>query len=178
MMKKIALCLLVCLVAATSIQAQKIGWTSADSVARALPEFQQAIAQLRKSSNSYNQELKRKQEEFNRKYQSFVQDAQAGNMLPAIQESREAELQRLNEELKGFEQRANQYIAAERQQLLAPIYNRIEKAIRAEGKAGNYDFIFEQDELRSVPFLVYKSEDDLTQKIIERLKAQPAASDK
>ncbi len=73
MLKKIALLLL--LIVPMSVFAQKFGHLKSADVLTVMPEFTKAQADLDAMSKEYQTEMQRTQEEFNKKYQEFLAQA-------------------------------------------------------------------------------------------------------
>ncbi|MEZ4894595.1 MAG: OmpH family outer membrane protein [Saprospiraceae bacterium] len=72
------------------------------------------------------------------------QAAYQGGMLTPVQaQTRELELQQQQEAIQKFEQEAQQMVASKREELLKPILDSIDKAIKAVATTNQYKMIFD-----------------------------------
>ena len=135
MLKKIALVLMLALPMGVFAQNLKFGHINAQEIVSAMPEFAKAQSDIEALDKQLTSELQRTQEEFNKKYQEF-QQAIAKDSLPAnIAERRQKELQDMMQRQEQFQQEA--------QQQMAPIYKKLDDAIKAVGAAEGVIYIFD-----------------------------------
>ena len=64
-----------------------------------------------------------------------------------IKQRREQELNELGQKIQTFEQVANQDIQQQQQKLMAPIYEKINTAIKAVGDENGYTYILEDSQV-------------------------------
>ena len=134
MLKKIALVMLLALPMGVFAQNLKFGHINAQEIITVMPEFTKA---------QLTAELQRTQEEFNKKYQEF-QQAIAKDSLPAnIAERRQKELQDMMQRQEQFQQDAQQQMAKAQNDAMAPIYKKLDGAIKAVGAAEGVIYIFD-----------------------------------
>ncbi|MFN0216102.1 MAG: OmpH family outer membrane protein [Saprospiraceae bacterium] len=74
---------------------------------------------------------------------SLQREYDAGNLTPLQAQQRQAELQKQQESLQKFEQEANQMVNAKREELLKPILEKVDVAIKAVAKENGYTMIFD-----------------------------------
>ncbi len=129
---------------AFSMQAQalKIGYTNTDYILSKLPETKQIESDLKTHRNQLGAQLKSKQEEFERKYQSFI-DGQA-TMTDVVKNDVQTELQALQESIQKFAQEAEKSMQNKQVQLLAPVYERIDGGIKEVAQEHGYSHVFSQ----------------------------------
>jgi len=140
MLKKIALVLMLALPMGVFAQNLKFGHINAQEIVSAMPEFAKAQSDIDKQLTS---ELQRTQEEFNKKYQEF-QQAIAKDSLPAnIAERRQKELQDMMQRQEQFQQEAQQQMQKAQADAMAPIYKKLDDAIKAVGAAEGVIYIFD-----------------------------------
>ena len=92
-------------------------------------------------NNQYETQLASMNEEFQRKYQDYM--AQEATMAEAIKQIRQQELQEMQQRIQLFYQTAEQDIQKKQQELLAPVHEKMTKAIKAVGDREGYTYIFD-----------------------------------
>ena len=143
MLKKIALVLMLALPMGVFAQNLKFGHINAQEIVSAMPEFAKAQSDIEALDKQLTSELQRTQEEFNKKYQEF-QQAIAKDSLPAnIAERRQKELQDMMQRQEQFQQEAQQQMAKAQNDAMAPIYKKLDDAIKAVGAAEGVIYIFD-----------------------------------
>ena len=143
MLKKIALVLMLALPMGVFAQNLKFGHINAQEIVSAMPEFAKAQSDIEALDKQLTSELQRTQEEFNKKYQEF-QQAIAKDSLPAnIAERRQKELQALGQRQEQFQQEAQQQMQKAQADAMAPIYKKLDDAIKAVGAAEGVIYIFD-----------------------------------
>ena len=147
MLKKIALLALLIIPMSIFAQTLKFGHVRSYEVIQIMPEYEKAMADLQDLQKKYTDEIKRANDEFNRKYQEFIQ--QQDSLPRNIAERRQKELQDLMERGQQFEH------------LTAPIFKKVEDAIIAVGQEGQYTYIFDLSRT-SIPYVNDKQSTDVT----------------
>ena len=143
MLKKIALVLMLALPMGVFAQNLKFGHINAQEIVSAMPEFAKAQSDIEALDKQLTCELQRTQEEFNKKYQEF-QQAIAKDSLPAnIAERRQKELQDMMQRQEQFQQEAQQQMQKAQADAMAPIYKKLDDAIKAVGAAEGVIYIFD-----------------------------------
>ncbi|MGL5938708.1 MAG: OmpH family outer membrane protein [Phocaeicola sp.] len=148
MLKKIALLLL--LIAPMSVFAQKFGHVKSMDIVSALPEYAKAQTDIQAMQQQYEDEIKRANDEFTKKYTEF-QNEQA-NLPKNILERRQKELQELSEKGMQFQQDAQQQLQQSYGEMMEPIYKKVEAAVKAIGQEGGYTYIFDLNRT-DIPFV-------------------------
>lgn len=143
MLKKIALVLMLALPMGVFAQNLKFDHINAQEIVSAMPEFAKAQSDIEALDKQLTSELQRTQEEFNKKYQEF-QQAIAKDSLPAnIAERRQKELQDMMQRQEQFQQEAQQQMQKAQADAMAPIYKKLDDAIKAVGAAEGVIYIFD-----------------------------------
>ena len=143
MLKKIALVLMLALPMGVFAQNLKFGHINAQEIVSAMPEFAKAQSDIEALDKQLTSELQRTQEEFNKKYQEF-QQAIAKDSLPAnIAERRQKELQDMMQRQEQLQQEAQQQMQKAQAEAMAPIYKKVDDAIKAVGAAEGVIYIFD-----------------------------------
>ena len=142
MLKKIALVLLLALPMGVFAQNLKFGHINAQEIVSAMPEFAKAQSDIEALDKQLTSELQRTQEEFNKKYQEF-QQAIAKDSPANIAERRQIELQDMMQRQEQFQQEAQQQMQKAQADAMAPIYKKLDDAIKAVGAAEGVIYIFD-----------------------------------
>src|SRR5574344_1505010 len=79
--------------------------------------------------------------EFQKKVQDY--QAQEATLAEAIKQIRQQELQEMQQRIQLFYQTAEQDIQKKQQELLAPVHEKMSKAIQAVGQKEGYTYIFD-----------------------------------
>ena len=119
----------------------KIATVDVQAIFDAMPESQTASEQLDKASQQFKAEYEMMQQEFNDKYAAY--QGLAGSTPAAIRDRRVREIQESNIEIEAFLARSQSSLAAMKQELEAPIYAKINAAIKAVGDSGRYTYILD-----------------------------------
>ena len=164
MLKKIVLAAILAL--PLSVMAQtKFGHMNSQEVITAMPEYTKAQADLDAMAKQYQEEMQRTQEEFNKKYQEFL--VQADSLPKNIAERRQKELADMDQRQQQFQQEVYQSMQKAQQDALTPIYQKLETAIQAVGKAEGVIYIF--DIARTPVAYIGAESIDLTAKVKTQL---------
>lgn len=172
MIKKILLSLLLVLTT-MQLHAQeatvplRFGYFSYDAVLKAMPDYavaQQSLATLR---TQYDEEMKRVEDEFNAKYETFL-DTQR-DLAPSIRQKRQAELQELMQKNMAFKEKARQLLQQAEHDTMQPLRQKITTAVITVGKQHAYAFILNTD-ANAVPFINPLMGEDATAAITAILK--------
>lgn len=128
-----------------TLQAQnyKIGYFDTQSVLPKMPEYKKAQADMKTYAKKLEDELKRKQQVFQKLYQDYL--AREKSMSAAAKKVAQQNLQKKNAEITQFRQTAPNNIRKKEGELLKPIYTKVENAIKAVSKEGNYNFVLRKE---------------------------------
>ena len=143
MLKKIALVLLLALPMGVFAQNLKFGHINAQEIITVMPEFTKAQNDIQTLEKQLTAELQRTQEEFNKKYQEFQQAIAKDSLPPNIAERRQKELQDMMQRQEQFQQEAQQQMQKAQADAMAPIYKKLDDAIKAVGAAEGVIYIFD-----------------------------------
>ena len=141
MLKKIALLMMLILPMGVFAQNLKFGHINAMEIVSAMPEYTKAQSELQALNKQLGQDLQRSQEEFSKKYQEFMQQKDS---LPAvIAERRQKELEDMMQRQEQFQAKAQQDMEKANNDLMAPVYKKLDDAIKAVGAAEGVIYIFD-----------------------------------
>ncbi len=164
MMKRIAFLLL--LIAPVSVFAQKFAYFRSMDVAVVMPEYAKAQTDIQAMQKTYEDEIKRTSDEFNKKFAEFQEEQK--NLPQNILERRQKELQDLQEKGMQFQQDAQQQLQKAYTDMMDPIYKKLEDAMKEVGKAGGYTFVFDLNRT-DIPYINEAEVKDITNDIKTKL---------
>ena len=106
-----------------------------------MPEVAQVKLKMDTINAQYESQLTSMQEEFQKKLQDY--QSQEATMADAVKQIRQQELQEMQQRIQLFYQTAEQDIQKKQQELLAPVHEKMSKAIKAVGEREGYTYIFD-----------------------------------
>ena len=136
-MKKIIITIMLALPIMAS--AQKFGHINTQELFSQMPEVAQVKLKMDTINSQYENQLASMNEEIQKKYQDY--QAQEATMADAIKQIRQQELQEMQQRIQLFYQTAEQDIQRKQQELLAPVHEKMAKAIKAVGEREGYTYI-------------------------------------
>jgi outer membrane protein len=167
MLKKIAFAIaLFMLPLGVSAQSYKFGHINAQEVITTMPEFIKAQSDLQVLQKKYSDDLKRTQDEFNKKYQEFMQ--QKDSLPQAIAERRQKELEDMAQRQQQFQTDAEQGMQKSQNEMLTPIYQKLDAAIKAVGQESGVIYVFDLARTQ-IPYVNETQSVNLTAKVKAKL---------
>ncbi len=161
MIKRLLLAIMIAL--PMSVFAQKFGVINTQALMETMPEMKTVQEQMEASAKKYQAEFDKLQEEFKKKYDEF--QALEESTPQTIKDRRMQEMQELDAKIQQFRETAMQDQQRQQQQLMAPIQEKVMKAIQSVGDEGGYTFIFEN----MMPVYTGKDVTDITESVKARL---------
>lgn len=122
-------------------QAPKFGHINSDDLIRALPEFDTASANLEKYRKEILNYLELMQVELNNKSDAYNKELK--NLTDLVKQTKEQELIDLNRKIGEYQTNAQDKYQAKSQELFAPVYAKVDKAIKDVGKENGFLYIFD-----------------------------------
>ena len=126
---------------AVNAQEVKIAFVNTQEVFMALPEVADMQKKLEDLNAKYKKELETMQGEYQKKYSDFI--AQQDSLTENIKVRRMQEVQDMQQRMDNFVQVAQQDVAKQQQDLLTPIQQKIQDAIKAVGAEKGYTYIID-----------------------------------
>ena len=152
-MKKLLL-FIVLLSISFVVQAQerrfKFGFISYDAAIKAMPEYVISQKNLSDLKSKYDAETKRSEDEFNRKYEEFL-DGQR-DFAPSILQKRQAELQDMIQKNVAFKNESRRLLQQAEIDAYTPLRNKLSSLLQTIGTERGYAFILNTDN-NAVPFV-------------------------
>lgn len=165
-MKKLFLLIVLGVLSLTANAQTRFGYFSFDNVLKSMPDYvmaQRSIDDLRKK---YDAEMKRAEDEFNSKYEEFL-DVQK-DLVPAILRKRQAELQEMMQKNINFKNESQRLLKQAEADAFAPVKNKLYNALTKVGQAQGYAFILNTDG-DACPYVNPEMGEDATELIKEAL---------
>jgi outer membrane protein len=173
-MNKIKLFLVaaVLFISASSAMAQKTGYISVDQVVSIMPETAKLDSLLRKyQADSLNPQFAYIVQEYNRK-DSIANGKDSLKTPVAVRQQIRQELEQYAYQIQNWQQIVQQALQAKQQELLEPIYRKVDNAIQAVAKENGYAYVMNREAL-----LVMPPADDLLTLVARKLNVKvPAAA--
>ena len=137
--------LLLGFVAMMGLQTQaqsKIGHINTQELLELMPGMKGAQDSLQSFNDAIQEQYVNMTNELQSKFENYQASVQASKDR-AILDIMEKEIQRLQNNIKEFEESANENLVSKRESLMTPILERAENAIKEVAKAGNYAYILD-----------------------------------
>ncbi len=155
-----------------SLQAQenvtfRFGFLSYEAALKSMPDYavvQQKLADLRQQ---YQDETLRVEDEFNRKYEEFLEGQR--EFPKTILQKRQTELQELLDKNIQFKENSRKELEKAEQDLMAPLKIRLIETLGNIGRQNGYAFIIDTD-VKALPFINPAMGIDLNQQVQDALK--------
>ena len=161
MIKRLLLAIMIAL--PMSVFAQKFGVINTQALMETMPEMKTVQEQMEASAKKYQAEFDKLKEEFDKKFTEF--QALEESTPQTIKDRRMQEMQELDAKIQQFRETALQDQQRQQQQLMAPIQEKVMKAIQSVGDEGGFTFIFEN----MMPVFTGKDVTDSTARVKPRL---------
>ena len=150
-----------CCVTAVAQQA-KIGYFSYKAILEDMPDCVTAMLGVETLRKQYEEELKAASDEFNEKYELFLD--QQSMLDEPIKQKRQADLQSLLDRNTQFRNESMRLLRQAEQDALAPVKQKLNKAIQSVGYSGAFLLIVNTDS-EACPYIDSNSAEDVTAKI-------------
>ena len=140
--------LFICLVGFASVaSAQKFGYINSGEILSLLPEVKQADSNLEALQKQLQKQGQGMVEKLQASYLDVQQKVERGELSPKEQETEAKKLEDEQKKIAEFEQSMMQKISTKREELLAPIYKKINDAIAEVAKENGFQLIFDRQVL-------------------------------
>ena len=145
----------------------KFGYLSYQTAIKAMPDYtlvQQKLADLKAQ---YQAEAKRAEDEFNRKYEEFLEGQR--DFPKSILQKRQTELQELMAKNIAFKSNSLEQLAKDEANAYAPLYAKLNETLARICAEKGYAFIIDTD-VKSVPVVNPLMCEDINQAVQDALK--------
>ncbi len=165
-MKKLFLLIVLGVLSLTANAQTRFGYFSFDNVLKSMPDYVMAQRSIDDLRQKYDAEMKRAEDEFNSKYEEFL-DVQK-DLVPAILRKRQAELQEMMQKNINFKTESPRLLKQAEADAFAPVKNKLYNALTKVGQAQGYAFILNTDG-DACPYVNPEMGEDATELIKEAL---------
>lgn len=165
-MKKLFLLIVLGVLSLTANAQTRFGYFSFDNVLKSMPDYVMAQRSIDDLRQKYDAEMKRAEDEFNSKYEEFL-DVQK-DLVPAILRKRQAELQEMMQKNINFKNESQRLLKQAEAEAFAPVKNKLYNALTKVGQAQGYAFILNTDG-DACPYVNPEMGEDATELIKEAL---------
>ena len=170
-MKRLAsIILFMCVFLGVSAQENatlKFGFLSYEAALQSMPDYTLVQKNLADLKAQYQTEAKRVEDEFNRKYEEFLEGQR--EFPKTILQKRQSELQELMQKNIAFKQQGLDELAKAEQEAMAPLRIKLIEALGKIGRERGYAFIVDTDQ-KALPFINPAMGEDINQTVQDALK--------
>ena len=170
-MKRLAsIILFMCVFLGVSAQENatlKFGFLSYEAALQSMPDYTLVQKNLADLKAQYQTEAKRVEDEFNRKYEEFLEGQR--EFPKTILQKRQSELQELMQKNIAFKQQSLDELAKAEQESMAPLRIKLIEALGKIGRERGYAFIVDTDQ-KALPFINPAMGEDINQTVQDALK--------
>ena len=145
----------------------RFGFLSYEAALQSMPDYAKAQKELTDLRAQYQAETRRVEDEFNRKYEEFL-DGQH-DFPKTILQKRQTELQELMERNIAFKEKSREELVQIEKETLAPLKIRLIEILAKIGQERGYAFIYDTD-TKALPFINLTSGEDINQLVKNALK--------
>lgn len=152
-MSKIKLFILatVMVAGASSVNAQKSGYISVEQVVSLMPEIPKIDTALQKfQADSLNAEFASLVQEYQYK-DSLLTKTDTTKIPVAVKRQHRQDLEQIAYQVQNWQQISQNVMQNKQQEMLAPVYQRVMKAINDVAKENGYGFVYNQEVLLVAP---------------------------
>lgn len=168
-MKKIILFIMAALFPLIAGAQVKFAHFSYEAVYTSMPGHAIVKENMKKLASQYDAETKRAEEEFNLKYEEFLEGQRT--FAPAILNKRQAELQEIMSRNIAFKEEARRLLKQAEEDLKMPLKAKINDALKRIGAERGYAFIINTDN-NACPYINPAMGTDITAELKELLKKE------
>ncbi|MCG9971051.1 OmpH family outer membrane protein [Christiangramia crocea] len=163
-MKHISLGILLLFITFSANAQSKIGTIDAEYILSQMPEN----VAVNKGLETYNKELQTELEKSIKEYETLVKDYQDTNadLTEEIKKEKESKIIELENEIKGFRQKASVMMQMKKNELTGPLYEKIDKAMQQVIAEEGFTQIFHAG---ASGLAFSRVEDDITLKVMDIL---------
>jgi len=178
MKKKILYTLMAVMFVGFTAKAQtpglKIGYTNTEYVLSLLPAAKQIQTELTDYNEQLTKQLKLKETTLQTKIAAYQKEA--GTMTELIRKDKEREIQSLESSLRQFQQEAQTSFTAKQQNLLSPVLEKIQGAIKTVAEENNFTHILNSGSNGMDVLLFAKEEFDISNLVLAKLGVEAPTS--
>ena len=155
--------------------AQKLGYADWELIFSQMPEAKQVENALKVHSDQLRAQLDAKYKEYEAKLKAYQEGG--AKMLDAVRRDKETELTQLQESMQKFQQDAQTSLQKKQSDLMAPVFDKVGKAIDAVAKENGYTYVFTAKTLGGDDVLLYSDEKyNVSTLVLKKMGVTPAVA--
>jgi len=143
----------------------KFGHINSDELFAIMPERDTIISQMEALRTELQNTLEIMQVEYNNKLNDYTNEAE--KLSDLVRQTKEEELMGLSQRITNFQQNADSQLQTKQMELMQPVIQKAEKAIKDVARENGFTYIFDLSRGPIIYFDETKSED-----ILEKVKAK------
>lgn len=152
----------------------KIGYADVDYIFSQMPEAKQIDAELKSLQAQLKNQIDTKYQEFQKKVADY--QANLNTMLDAVRVNTERELKQMQDNIEKLQQDAQTTIQTKQTNLMAPVYDKVGKAIESTAKENGYTLILNQ-QIGGLDVVLYGEEKtDISDLVLKKMGVTPKAT--
>ncbi len=129
----------------------KFGHINSQELLTAMPESDSAQATIERLAADYEQQMEEMRVELNKKYDDYLTNRDSYTDL--IRQTKEADITEMQQRIGNFEQVAQQDLQQQQQQLIQPVLEKANNAIKEVAEENGFIYIFDISRGNPVYFL-------------------------
>jgi outer membrane protein len=130
-----------------TLTAQKIGHVDYGAILSALPDVKNVNTEVQTAKDQYTKMGQNLEQKMQAKYAEAQRLAETGKLTPELEQKYTAEIQKMQEDLEKFAAKAEEDLAKKRDDLLQPVLDRIEQAVKDVAKEKGFAYILDSSTL-------------------------------
>jgi outer membrane protein len=134
---------LVSVVSSTEVNAQKFGYLNSQALLAELPEVKQADANLQALQTQLEKKGQQMVQELEGKYKDLQRREQSGEISPKALDEESKKLKEQEADLQKYEQDVQKQLSSKRQEMLQPLIDKVNNAIKQVAQEGQFTYIFD-----------------------------------
>jgi len=151
-------------------QTKKFGHIDSQKLIALMPEKDSAEVKMKRFASELEEQLVSMNVELDNKYKDYQSKKETWN--EAIRQLKEKEIQELQQRIQTFQQTAQQSLQTKESELLKPLLDKAEKAIKDVAKEGKYTYVFNVSEdagLQNMVLYYSEESEDITPLVKKKL---------
>lgn len=133
----------LCLFATVAVSAQKFGYINSQELIQQIPEVKEANAELETVKAQYEKQGQDRIGSLQTKYQALERKQAQGEISPKQLEVEAQALKQEEMDIAKFQQELNEKLIEKSEELLKPIRDRIQNAIKDVALENGYTYVFD-----------------------------------
>ena len=144
-MKKILLFAVMAFISAAAFAQPKFAHVNFTELYQLMPEADQARATMTAAQNEAQEVYQSMMEEYQNKVTTYQQ--KSSTWTQTIRESKEKEINDVQQRIMEFEQSIQQELAAKQNELMAPLVQKAQDTVNSLAKSGSYIYVFDTSQM-------------------------------